>query len=205
VRVSIQPSRLNTKLATIGKPPMKTYENLVISAPSALSLTLYPMPDKNSPADRLPVPVQLIERRIYVIRGQKVMLDSDLAELYQVTTGNLNLAVRRNSSRFPEDFMFQLTKKEADSLLLQIARAKTGRGGRQTPPYAFTEQGVAMLSSVLNSHPIQACVPERVVVPPERPSEPDVASDQRTAWEVMESVLGGDAAQRYIVLPCAIL
>jgi len=79
------------------------------------------------------------------------MLDSDLAELYRVTTGNLNLAVRRNASRFPEDFMFQLTKEEHQSLLLQVARAKTGRGGRQTPPYAFTELGVAMLSSVLNS------------------------------------------------------
>jgi hypothetical protein len=79
------------------------------------------------------------------------MLDSDLAELYGVTTGNLNLAVRRNANRFPADFMFQLTTEEAGALLLQIARAKKGRGGRQTPPYAFTEQGVAMLSSVLNS------------------------------------------------------
>jgi ORF6N domain-containing protein len=95
--------------------------------------------------------VELIERRIYLIRGQKVMLDSDLADLYQVTTGNLNLAVRRNIDRFPEDFMFQLTKEENNSLLLQFARAKKGRGGRQTQPYAFTELGVAMLSSVLNS------------------------------------------------------
>jgi hypothetical protein len=79
------------------------------------------------------------------------MLDSQLAELYQVTTGNLNLAVRRNRGRFPEDFMFRLTKAEADSLLLQTARAKTGRGGRRTLPYVFTEQGVAMLSTVLNS------------------------------------------------------
>ncbi len=78
------------------------------------------------------------------------MLDSDLAELYGVTTGNLNLAVRRNEKRFPEDFMFHLSAEEAKSLLLQTARAK-GRGGRQTPPYAFTEQGVAMLSSVLRS------------------------------------------------------
>src|ERR1035441_8623157 len=110
------------------------------------------MPKKiSSPADQLPVPVELVERRIYLIRGQKGMLDSDLAELYQVTTGNLNLAVRRNSKRFPEDFMFQLTKEEADTLLLQIARAKTGRGGRQTSPYAFTELGVAMLSTVLSS------------------------------------------------------
>jgi len=97
------------------------------------------------------IPVEIIERRIYLIRGQKVMLDSDLAELYQVTTGNLNLAVRRNLSRFPVDVMFHLTKEETSSLLLQITRAKTGRGGRQTPPYAFTGLGVAMLSSVLNS------------------------------------------------------
>jgi hypothetical protein len=78
------------------------------------------------------------------------MLDSDLAALYGVTTGNLNLAVRRNKTRFPEDFMFALTSDEAAGLLLQFARAN-GRGGRRTPPYAFTELGVAMLSSVLNS------------------------------------------------------
>jgi hypothetical protein len=79
---------------------------------------------------------------------QKVMLDVDLADLYQVTTGNLNLAVKRN--RFPADFMFQLTKDE-NALVLQSAIAKKGRGGRQTLPYAFTELGVAMLSSVLNT------------------------------------------------------
>ena len=104
-----------------------------------------------SPASRMSVPAELIDRRIYIVRGKKVMLDSDLAELYHVTTGNLNLAVRRNIDRFPPDFMFQLTKQEHAALLLQIARAKTGRGGRQTPPSAFTELGVAMLSSVLNS------------------------------------------------------
>ena len=89
--------------------------------------------------------IQLIERRIYLIRGQKVMLDFDLAELYGVTTGNLNLAVRRNENRFPEDFMFQLTAEETESLILQIARSK-GRGGRRKPISAFTEHGVAMLS-----------------------------------------------------------
>jgi hypothetical protein len=73
------------------------------------------------------------------------MLDSHLAELYGVTTGNPNLAVRRNKTRFPRDFMFQLAAEEAKSLLLQTARAKR-RGGRRTPPYVFTEQGVAMLS-----------------------------------------------------------
>jgi ORF6N domain len=92
----------------------------------------------------------LIEQKIYLIRGHKVMLDTDLAQLYRVTTGNLNLAVRRNPKRFPQDFMFQLSGEETQSLLLQNARAK-GRGGRRTPPYAFTEQGVSMLSSVLNS------------------------------------------------------
>src|SRR5690348_9652781 len=103
------------------------------------------------PTDLLPVPVEMIERRIYLIRGQKVMLDSDLAELYQVLTKNLNLAVRRNTNRFPTDFMFQLTKEEAESLRLQFATSNVGRGGRRYLPYAFTEHGVAMLSSVLNS------------------------------------------------------
>src|SRR5262245_49621724 len=96
------------------------------------------------------LPAEVIEQKIYLIRGHKVILDADLAELYGVTTGNLNLAVRRNPKRFPQDFMFQLSRPETQSLLLQNARAK-GRGGRRTPPYAFTEQGVAMLSSVLNS------------------------------------------------------
>lgn len=79
------------------------------------------------------------------------MLDSDLAELYGVETKNLNKAVKRNLRRFPKDFMFQLTDKEHESLRFQIGTAKQGRGGRRTPPYAFNEQGVAMLSSVLQS------------------------------------------------------
>lgn len=111
------------------------------------------MPKKITPAiaAHLPIPPELIERRIYLIRGQKVMLDSDLAELYQVTTGNLNLGVRRNPQRFPEDFMFQLTKEEFENLRLQFATSSSSYGGRRYLPYAFTEQGVAMLSSVLNS------------------------------------------------------
>lgn len=108
------------------------------------------MPKKPSKAESQLIPVETVERRIYLIRGHKVMLDRDLAELYGVTTGNLNLAVRRNKNRFPEDFMFQLSGAEAKSLLLQFAISKV-RGGRRTPPYAFTEQGVAMLSSVLKS------------------------------------------------------
>jgi hypothetical protein len=82
----------------------------------------------SSPAGRLPVPVETIERRIYVIRGQKVMLDSGLAELYQEPTKRLNEAVRRNGNRFPEDFMFQLTAEEAAALRSQIATLDTGRG-----------------------------------------------------------------------------
>jgi hypothetical protein len=94
------------------------------------------------------IPIEQIERSIFVIRGQKVMLDADLAKLYGVETKNLNLAVRRNRDRFPEDFMFQLTEEEFAALRLQSATSK-GRGGRRYLPYAFTEHGVAMLSSVL--------------------------------------------------------
>jgi hypothetical protein len=89
---------------------------------------------------------------IRLFRGQKVLLDSDLARLYGVTTGNLNKAVNRNRDRFPADFVFQLTAEEAQNLIFQIGRSK-GRGGRRHLPYAFTEQGVAMLSSVLKSEP----------------------------------------------------
>lgn len=108
-------------------------------------------PTKESTARSLPVPVALIERRIYLIRGKKVMIDSDLADLYEVETKMLNRAVRRNLDRFPDDFMFQLTAEEEESLRFQIGTSKVGRGGRRYLPFAFTEQGVAMLSSVLNS------------------------------------------------------
>jgi len=92
-----------------------------------------------------------VERRILLIRGQKVMLDADLAKLYGVPTKSLNLAVKRNAERFPEDFMFQLTGDEAAGLRFHFETSKSGRGGRRYRPYAFTEQGVAMLSSVLRS------------------------------------------------------
>jgi hypothetical protein len=94
---------------------------------------------------------EFIARRIMLIRGQKVMLDSELAELYQVTTGNLNKAVRRNIQRFPKDFMFRLHNEESKSLIFQFGISNTGRGGSRHDPYVFTELGVAMLSSVLNS------------------------------------------------------
>lgn len=96
------------------------------------------------------IPLTKIERRIYLIRDHKVMLDEDLAGLYGVTTKRLNEAVKRNLKRFPRDFMFQLTAKEQEHLRSQIATSK-GRGGRRYLQHAFTENGVAMLSSVLNS------------------------------------------------------
>jgi len=108
--------------------------------------------EKHSAANLLPVPVELIERRIYVIRGQKVMLDSDLADLYQVETRALNQAVNRNLDRFPGDFMFQLSKEELENWRSQIVMSNSdAKMGLRRPPYAFTELGVAMLSSVLNS------------------------------------------------------
>ena len=92
-----------------------------------------------------------IEKMICFVRGQKVMFDSSLAGLYGVKTKVLNQAVKRNSQRFPDDFMFQLTRDEFNSLRSQFVTSKRTKGGRQFLPYAFTEFGVAMLSSVLNS------------------------------------------------------
>jgi hypothetical protein len=98
------------------------------------------------------IPVDRIEKAILLIRGQKVMLDADLAELYGVETRVLVQAVKRNLERFPEDFMFQLNKDDVDFLTSQIVTLKKGRGQHSKYlPYAFTEQGVAMLSSVLRS------------------------------------------------------
>ena len=93
--------------------------------------------------------LMIVQNLIYEIRGQKVMLDFDLARLYQVETKVLNQAVRRNIKRFPEDFMFQLDNKEFANLKSQIVTSSWG--GRRTPPLAFTEEGIAMLSSVLHS------------------------------------------------------
>ncbi len=93
----------------------------------------------------------IVVNKIYEFRGQKVMLDSDLADLYGVETKRLNEQIKRNPDRFPEDFMFQLTEDEWESLRSQFATSKTGRGGRAYLPNVFTEHGVLMLSSVLNS------------------------------------------------------
>jgi hypothetical protein len=131
---------------------------------SPATLTIVPI-KRSQKKSSVPVSVQIVERRIYLIRGHKVMIDADLAELYDVPTYQLNQAVTRNRRRFPSDFMFQLNKKEAEclrsqfvisnasqeALRSQIATSNTGRGGRRYLPYAFTEQGVAMLSSVLSS------------------------------------------------------
>lgn len=95
--------------------------------------------------------VKEIGQRIYFIREHRVMLDSDLAELYDVETKNLNKAVGRNKDRFPDDFMFQLTENELEALRFQIGTSKKQRGGRRYLPYVFTQEGVAMLSGVLNS------------------------------------------------------
>src|SRR3989338_2269864 len=122
--------------------------------------TLSNMKQKKMPTKVVSIPVEIIERRIYLVRGQKVMLDSDLADLYQVLTKNLNKTVRRNLDRFPKDFMFQLNKEEVTNLRFQFGTSSSRSqfetlnntyGGRRYLPHVFTEHGVAMLSSVLNS------------------------------------------------------
>lgn len=100
-------------------------------------------------SEEITIPKEIIASKIYQIRNQKVMLDNDLAELYQVETRRLNEQVKRNISRFPDDFMFQLTTEEWENLKSQ--NATSSWGGRRKLPYAFTEHGVLMLSSVLNS------------------------------------------------------
>ena len=106
------------------------------------------MPKKKSKQLAL---VKEIEEKIYLVRGEKVMLDSDLAEIYDVETRVLNQALRRNLERFPDDFMFQLTDDEAKSLRSQTVISKKGRGGRRYNPYVFTEHGAVMLASILKS------------------------------------------------------
>lgn len=97
------------------------------------------------------VSVPEIERRILILRGQRVMLDADLAKLYGVATRRLNEQVRRNQERFPDDFAFELTRQEFTNLMSQSATSSLPHGGRRKLPWAFTEQGVAMLSTVLRS------------------------------------------------------
>ncbi len=96
------------------------------------------------------IPQEIIQKKIFLLRGKKVMFDKDLAVLYGVTTGALIQAVKRNPQRFPDDFMYQLTKQEFTALISHFVISK-GRGGTRQLPYAFTEHGILMLSSVLNS------------------------------------------------------
>jgi phage regulator Rha-like protein len=124
------------------------------------------------PKDRQLVPLSQIEERIYLVRGQRVMLDSDLAELYGVETKNLLKAVKRNFERFPEDFIFQMTSEEFGRLRFQFGTSNVGRGGRRYLPYAFTEHGAIMAASVLRSeravkvsvHVVRAFVKLRQIV-----------------------------------------
>jgi hypothetical protein len=110
------------------------------------------MPTKKlSATNKLPVAVQLIERRIYLVRGQKVMLDFDLADLYEVSTKALNQAVSRNRDRFPSDFMFRLTATESQAFPMRSQIVTASKRNVRFQPYAFTEHGIAMLSSVLRS------------------------------------------------------
>ena len=97
------------------------------------------------------IPLERIEKAIFLIRGEKVMLDSNLAKLYGVSTARLNQQVNRNLDRFPDDFMFRLTADEFNSLMLQNATSKKGRGGRRKLPYVFTEHGAIMAANVLAS------------------------------------------------------
>ena len=103
------------------------------------------------PAGLGPVAGQRIASAMHVVRGQRVLLDSDIASLYGVTTKHLNQQVKRNAERFPEDFAFRLTADEIAALKSQSVTSNSGRGGRRYPPTAFTEHGALMLSSVLNS------------------------------------------------------
>ncbi len=103
------------------------------------------------PVKQAIIPAESIEQSIFLIRGERVMLDAGLAGLYGVTTKRLNEQVKRNKHRFPEDFMFQLTLQETRSLRSQIATTNPGRGGSRTRPFAFTEHGAIMVASVLNS------------------------------------------------------
>jgi len=170
--------------------------------------------------------IQSIQNRIYEIRGQRVMLDSDLAALYETETKAVNLAVKRNIKRFPEDFMFRLTREEWDALRCRIASAENNqglrfqfetsnsRGGTRYLPYVFTEQGVAMLSGLLNSDRAirmniaimrafvevrkvllrQNDIREQLIMIKERLGEHDVQLNQ--IYDSIENLLDESAAQR---------
>lgn len=152
-----------------------------------------------------------IEQRIFTVRGQKVMLDSDIADLYGVTTKRLNEQVRRNRGRFPEDFMFQLTKEEATDLRSQNATSKGGRGGRRYPPSAFTEHGAIMLASVLSTaravnvsvYVVRAFVRLRKVVATNKEGTAKLAELERRVSEHDEAIRSLVTAIRRLMEPPA--
>jgi len=123
--------------------------------------------------------------KIFMYRGQKVMIDSDLAELYEIPTKRLVEQVKRNIARFPDDFMSQLTKEEAEVLKSQNAASKAGRGGRRYLPYTFTEQGVAMLSSVLKS---PRAVQVNIAIMRAFVKMREIASDQKAILRKIEAL-----------------
>ncbi len=133
------------------------------------------------------IPVEQVENRILLIRGQKVILDSDLARLYGVTTSRLNEQVKRNIDRFPADFMFQLDKNEFDNLKSHFATSSPSWGGRRKIPYAFTEHGTIMAASVLNSpkavqmsiYVVRAFVKLRQILAPYREIEKRLAQHEK--------------------------
>ena len=147
------------------------------------------------------VSVEQIERRIHTIGGQKVMLDSDLAALYGISTKRLNEQVKRNRRRFPADFAFQLSKNEAEFLRSQFATSKSHRGGRRYLPYAFTEHGAIMLASVLNT-PRAIEVSVYVVRAFVRLREMTIANTEVAAklQELERKVAGNDKAIRSLVM-----
>jgi len=128
------------------------------------------------------VPRERIERTILIIRCHNVMLDSDLAQLYGVTVGRLNEAVKRNEDRFPSDFMFQLTKPEFEHLKSQIAISSPQWGGRRHAPYAFTEQGATMLSSVFRNERARAPIGHGTMPHWYRSTRSDIHYSERLAY-----------------------
>jgi hypothetical protein len=128
------------------------------------------------------VPRTQIEQTILVIRGHRVMLESDLAELYGVTAGRLNEAVKRNEDRFPSDFMFQLTKPEFEHLKSQIAISSSRWGGRRHAPYAITEQGTTMLSSVFRNERARAPIGHGTMPHWYRSTRTDIHCSERLAY-----------------------
>ncbi|HEX9509209.1 MAG TPA: ORF6N domain-containing protein [Puia sp.] len=134
------------------------------------------------------VPDEVIINKIYFVRGKKVMLDRDLAELYNVTTGNLNKAVKRNKKRFPDDFMFQLTEDEFKNLIFQ--NGTSSWGGTRKMPYAFTEQGVAMLSGVLEAPSTQWLTTVRYY------------DEKGRVIQLISDNISGSRDSNYLPIPC---